>query len=170
MLQLCPFLLQSVVVLLQHSDQLLVVVYLLSVQELDLLRIDTVVLRHIGHLPECPVLSQRTLQLIGLLVDLLQQFHHFLVLGILLHAQLVELVHVLAHLHVSRIELQVLGQCHDLVLLRLLSLLVGQLPLVENLDSLEEQLVLLAEALQLLTFLLQGKVYLGLDDLLNTVD
>ena len=43
MLESCPLFLESVVVLLKYSDELLEVIDLLTVQELDLFSINTVV-------------------------------------------------------------------------------------------------------------------------------
>ena len=79
MFVLCAFFLQAIVILLQHSDQLLIVVDLLSVKELNLLCVDTVVLGNVGHLTEGTILCEGTFELIGLLVDFLKELYRFLV-------------------------------------------------------------------------------------------
>ena len=70
-LQFCSLLLKPVVVILQHSDELLEVIDLLFVSEFDLLSIDSVVARNSSHLSQDPVLSHEVLKLVLQIVVML---------------------------------------------------------------------------------------------------
>ena len=141
MLVLCSLLFQAVVIFLQNSDELFVIINLFSVQKLDLLSINAIVLWHVSHFPQSSVLSEYVFQFIGLFVDLLQQFHYLFVFRALLSPEYVYFGHALTHVNIPSIELEVGSQSLDLILHLLLSLMACQFFLVEDLNSRHQKLV-----------------------------
>lgn len=124
-LQACSLLLELVVVVLEHLDQFGVGLNLLVRIELNLCQVDSIVVRNGSHLSEGPILSGQVFHLALQGVDKLQMLSDACLLRISLLPEPFDTLHTLAHVSVSRVELQILGQPVDLVLEVLISLLRG---------------------------------------------
>lgn len=115
MLQIGTLFLELVVVVLQDLDQLLVILDALLVEQLDVLELDTVVVRNVGHAPQLPVLSCEVINEVGEGVDLTHQGGDLLVLLLFLLAKELDSLDGLFDLLVSAVEGQVFLQTGNLL-------------------------------------------------------
>jgi len=104
-LELGPFGLESVVILLENSDQLFEIVDLFAVSELHLFSVNSEVGGDIGHVSEDLVLGHEVLDGILKVVDVFLEFTN---LCILLVHHVVDLSHPLLDIHVEAAKLVVL--------------------------------------------------------------
>ena len=142
MLQIGALFLELVVVVLQDLDQLLVVLDALLVEQLDVLQLDTVVVRNVGHAPQLPILCREVINEIGESVDLAHQGGDLLVLLFFLLTEELNSLDGLLDLLVSAVEGQVFVQTGDLLEQLLLVSLQVLVLVVEGLDTALERLVL----------------------------
>ena len=78
MLQFGSLCLESIVIILEHTDQFLVVIDLVTVQKLDLCSVDAIIGGNSGKSPQGFVLSHEVLNLILKVVNLPFQFNFLL--------------------------------------------------------------------------------------------
>ena len=107
MLQLGSFLLQLVVVILQYFDQAFEVRDLVFVVKLDLVKLDPVILRNVGHLPQSSVFSQHILHLPAQRVNFRNQFGGLFGFDVLLLPQLINPAHRVLRVRIPGIVSQV---------------------------------------------------------------
>ena len=125
MLQFGPLLFQLVVIVLEDLDQLLEIVNLVLVVQLDLVQLDSVVVGHVGHLPQSAVFSDEVLHLVRKGIDLSDELSIFLALNVLLLPQDIDSSDGVFCVNVSRVESKVFVEALNLVEEQLL--IVGEL-------------------------------------------
>lgn len=169
-LELGSFFLELVVVLLQHLDQLAVVLNFLLVEQLDVLNLDSEVWRYLGHFPESAVLVSQVFNQARQAVVLLHQLYVVLRLVFLLGPNLLESAQNVTDFAGNAESFELLPQRLQLILQVLA--LEGQV-LVQASQLVRFLLVVVAfpsEQLQLLALGGECSSNFGLHDLLDAVD
>jgi len=115
-LQARSLLLQSVVIVLQHLDQLLEVVNLLSVVKFDLFQVDAIVVGNSSHSSKSSVFGHEVLDMPAEVVQLVKQLNILLVFLFLLLAKQVKSLHQVLQVRRPRQVSVHLLQIVDLVL------------------------------------------------------
>lgn len=134
MLDVGPLLLKFVIVVLQHLDELLVVLDALLVVQLDVLEVDAEVVWDVRHPTKLAVLCRHVINQVGQVVNLAHQLGDLLFLLFFLLAKQVNPLDRLLDVLVSTIEGQIVFKAVDLLKQLLLILLKCCVFVVEGLD------------------------------------
>jgi hypothetical protein len=164
MLQTGSLLLKLVVVVLQHLDQLCVVLDLLVRVELNCSQINAIVVRNLSHLAKSAVLRSQILELSLHCIDSLQALRDLYLFDVPLFSKLFNALNLIARIGIPRIKLEVLRQAVDLVLQLFFPLIHLKFVGVKHRDLLLQQIIVLLELCQLHPLLLKGHLDLRLDD------
>lgn len=169
MLEFGALFLKLVVVVLQHLDQLLKIVDFLFVVQLDLVELYAVVVWHVCHLSQSAVFSDKVLDLVGQVVDFVEQVVNFLVLGVFLGSENIDAFHRVASVNISGVESEVFVEPVDFVKELLLFVLKLPVVVVGHSNVVFEALVVRSESNQLFPLVFQGDVHFLLNNVLDTV-
>jgi hypothetical protein len=164
MLQTGSLLLKLVVVVLQHLDQLCVVLDLLVRVELNCSEINAIVIRNLSHLAKSAIFRGQVLELSLHCIDCLKALSDLYFFDVPLFSKLFNTLNLIARIRIPRIKLEVLCQAVDLVLQLFFPLIHLKFVGVKHRDLLLQQIIVLLELCQLHPFLLKGHLDLRLDD------
>ena len=170
MLHLCALLLELIVVVLKHLNELLVVLDPLLVVQLDGLKVHAKVVWHIGHFAELAIFSGQIIHGVRQSVDFTHQRGDFLLHGLLLFSEQLNALNGVGHVLIATVEGQILLKGMDGFQKLGLGLLEGLLRVVKSLHFALESIIFVLKAAHFSSLVLKSLLHLLSDNLLNIVD